>query len=102
MTKKVPPGGQKMNFGKNRLHEVDRRAMPIGKMVSLLILPFGNPKSANGRHPYLRKLFSEIMLNVRDHEIRIKFNQKYFKNTKIYIFKDKSTLKVSFFDQINV
>ena len=42
------------------------------------------------------------MLNVRDHEIRIKFNQKYFKNTKIYIFKDKSTLKVSFFDQINV
>ena len=57
MTKKVPPVGQKMNFGKNQLHEVDQRAMPIGKMVLLLILPFGNPKSANGRHPYLRKLF---------------------------------------------
>ena len=57
MTKKVPPGGQKMNFGKNRLHEVNRRAMLIGKMVSLLILPFGNPKSANGWHPYLRILF---------------------------------------------
>ena len=57
MTKKVPPGGQKMNFSKNRLREVDQRAMPIGKMVSLLILPFGNPKSARGGHPYLRKLF---------------------------------------------
>ena len=57
MTKKVPPGGQKMNFSKNQLREVNQRAMPIGKMVSLLILPFGNPKSARGRHPYLRKLF---------------------------------------------
>ena len=62
MTKKVPPGGQKMNFGKNQLHEVDQRAMPIGKMVLLLILPFGNPKSANGRHPYLRKLFPFVLL----------------------------------------
>ena len=57
MTKKVPPGGQKMNFSKNRLREDDQRAMPIGKMVSLLILPFGNPKSARGRHPYVRILF---------------------------------------------
>ena len=63
MTKKVPPGGQKMNFGKNQLHEVDQRAMPIGKMVLLLILPFGNPKSANGRHPYLRKLFPFRLFN---------------------------------------
>ena len=57
MTKKVPPGGQKIDFTKNRLREVDQHAMQIGKMVSLLILPFGNPKSANGRHPYLRILF---------------------------------------------
>ena len=57
MTKKVLPGGQKMNFSKNGLHEVNERAMPIEKMVSLLILPFGNPKSANGRHPYVRILF---------------------------------------------
>ena len=56
MTKKVPPGGQKMNYTKNRPREVDQRAMPIGKMVSLLILPFGNPKSAKGWHPYLGKL----------------------------------------------
>ena len=60
MTKKVPPGGQKMNFSKNRLREVDQRAMPIGKMVLLLILPFGNPKSARGGHPYLRILFPFI------------------------------------------
>ena len=64
MTKKVLPGGQKMNFGKNRLHQVDGRAMPIGKMVSLLILPFGNPKSARGRHPYLRKLFPFVYLKL--------------------------------------
>ena len=31
--------------------------MPIGKMVLLFILPFGNPKSAKGGHPYLGKLF---------------------------------------------
>ena len=57
MTKKVPPGGQKMNLDKNRLRHVDQCAMPIGKMVSLFILPIGNPKSAKGGHPYLRKLF---------------------------------------------
>ena len=34
----------KPNFSKNRLREVDRRAMPIGKMVLFVILPFGNPK----------------------------------------------------------
>ena len=45
------------NFSKNRLREVDGRAMPIGKMVWFVILPFGNPKSARGRHPYLRKPF---------------------------------------------
>ena len=45
------------NFSKNRLREVDGRAMPIGKMVWFVILPFGNPKSARGRHPYLRILF---------------------------------------------
>ena len=57
MTKKVPPGGQKMNFSKNQFREVDQSAMPIGKIVSLLVLLFGKPKSARGRHPYLRKLF---------------------------------------------
>jgi hypothetical protein len=36
MTKKLPPGGQKMNYTKNRLLEVNARAMPIGKMVLLL------------------------------------------------------------------
>ena len=57
MTKKVPPGGQKMNYTKNQPPEVDQRAMPIRKMVSLLILPFRNQKSAKGRHPSLRILF---------------------------------------------
>ena len=34
----------KPNFWKNWPREVDRRAMPIGKMVLFVILPFGNPK----------------------------------------------------------
>ena len=33
VVKLVPPCGQKMIFSKNRLREVNRRAMPIGKMV---------------------------------------------------------------------
>ena len=49
-----------MNFIKNRLREVNQPAMPKGKMVSLLIILFENPKSARGRHPYLRKLFPFI------------------------------------------
>jgi hypothetical protein len=57
MTKKVPPGGRKMNLDKNRLRHVDQWAMPIGTMVSLFILPIGNPKSAKGGHPYLGKWF---------------------------------------------
>ena len=64
MTKKVPPGGQKMNYPKIRLREVDQRAMPIGKMVLLLILPFGNPKSARGGHPYLRILFPFVLFSI--------------------------------------
>ena len=47
MTKKLPPGGQKMNFSKNRLREVDERAMPIGKMVwTLNMADFGYYRQA--------------------------------------------------------
>ena len=83
MTKKVPPGGQKMNYTKNRLREVDGRAMPIGKMVSLLILPFGNPKSARGGHPYLGKLFPFV---------KIKFNIIFDNKTTTFLL----TLIVNF------
>ena len=36
--------GEKSIFWKNRSNVVDERAMPIGKMVSLFILPLGNPE----------------------------------------------------------
>ena len=48
----MPPGGQKMNYHKNQLHVVDGRAMPIGKMVSFVILPFGNPKRHRSRETW--------------------------------------------------
>ena len=61
-----------MNFSKNRLREVDQRAMLIGKMVSLLILPFGNPKSARGGHPYLRKLFPFVSSKIFKRKSNVK------------------------------
>ena len=36
--------GEKHNFWKNRPCEVNKRAMPIGKMVLFFILPLGNPE----------------------------------------------------------
>ena len=57
-----PPGGQKMNFSKNWPRHVDQCGMPIEKMVSFVILPFGNPKRRRTgkpgptiNRPFLRK-----------------------------------------------
>ena len=48
----MPPGGQKMNYQKNRPHEVNQRAMPIGKMVLFVILPFRNQKRHRSRETW--------------------------------------------------
>ena len=47
----------KLLFPKPKLFFSQRGTMPIEKMVSLFILPFGNPKSAKGWHSYLSILF---------------------------------------------
>ena len=72
----MPPGGQKRNYLKNRLREVDGRAMPIGKIVLFVILPFGNPKRHRSRETWphfdqalYKSVLAESFLEILDNYI---------------------------------
>ena len=79
-------GDQRKFFGKIWFGHFDRFAMPIGKMVSLFILPIQNPKSVKCGHLYLR-----ILLKFQ--RVHTQFSLNYI---FIVLFVKKTVAKVAF------
>ena len=82
-----------MNFQKNRPHVVDGRAMPIGKRVLFVILPFGNPKRHRSRETWPH--FDQALYEV---ETKLYFTQYY--SRKLVIAAVLNLREIKFFNDL--